>query len=127
MALVDEITVYVYSLPTEDWKVLHVDKPNDANGGQFYVLQINEVAEKMLYARFGKISWGCRSVNLRLKRKKKNETQQWEPDLNKMMECPDLWNMTIESDIEIDFSDEAGEIDTTVVEPASNKSHLNGS
>lgn len=107
-------------VPTHDWKVLHVEKPKDTSGGQFYILQINEEAEQMLYPRYGKMSWSWCTVNLRLKRKKKTESQQQttiepEKESDTVMECPDLGNMTIETDIESEMSDE-DEIDTTIVE-----------
>lgn len=66
-------------IPTADWKVLHVGKPEEKTGGQFYILQINQEAEKILFARFGKMAWGCGSVFLRLKKKKTGEAKEVEP------------------------------------------------
>lgn len=56
-------------VPTGDWRVLKVIKPAKEGEGQNYILQINKVAEDMLYPRFGKMSWGVGCVYLRLKKR----------------------------------------------------------
>ena len=45
-----------------------MSKPVSNNAGQHYFLQINKVAEDILYPRFGKMAWGIGSVYLRLKK-----------------------------------------------------------
>ena len=64
-------------VPTDDWKVLSVSAPPpETNGGQHYILQINKEAEDLLYARFGKMSWGVGSVYLRLKKRNPNDNNK---------------------------------------------------
>ncbi|XP_054725168.1 uncharacterized protein LOC129235376 [Anastrepha obliqua] len=52
------LQIHNTDVPTTDWKVLSVAKPATANEGQDYIIQINKLAEDLLYARFGKMAWG---------------------------------------------------------------------
>lgn len=79
-------------VPTEDWRVLKVTNSDKKDGSQIYFLQINKLAEDILYAKFGKMSWGVGGVYLRLKKRhpadnNKNtlEEKEMEVDLEEIL------------------------------------------
>lgn len=119
-------------IPTGDWKVLHVGKPAETGEGQFYILQINEAAEKTLYDRSGKMAWGCGVVYLRLKRKKTQPREsatvvrekEPESETDSLLGCEGLMSIQIETDIDSELSGE--ELDTTVTQGTSGVSSDHG-
>lgn len=53
-------------MPTSDWKVLKVAKPEKPKEGQHYILQINKAVYNILYSRLGKKACVVGSVSFAL-------------------------------------------------------------
>lgn len=47
------------AIPMEGWWIVHVDQPADDGKGQYYILQINEASENILFKKIGKMPWVC--------------------------------------------------------------------
>ncbi|XP_054091417.1 uncharacterized protein LOC128923065 [Zeugodacus cucurbitae] len=69
-------------VPTSDWRVLSVAKSSNEDGGQSYILQINNAADDILYARFGKMalvacSFASKSATPRTATRTRSKKVKW--------------------------------------------------
>lgn len=109
-------------IPTEGWRVLHVGKPEDNGKGQFYILQIDEESERILFDRAGKMAWGCGNVYLRLRNPNRESTQgknvvELESDADSLFDGAGLGRIQIGTDVETDPEISDIEIEQTVIQP----------